>query len=116
LPATLQTTARKLRADMTDAERRLWSILRSRRMVGYKFRRQHPLGCFVLDFACYDHRLAIEVDGGQHADNESDAERTAFIEAQGWRVMRFWNNEVMQNPEGVTDSILRELRAVAASR
>ena len=101
--------ARELRLTMTDAERRLWSALRGRRLQGYKFRRQHPLGPFVLDFACIEHRLVIEADGGQHADSESDERRTAWLEARGWRVIRFWNNEILTNPEGVQDAILRAL-------
>lgn len=87
---------------MTDAEHRLWSLLRARQLNGHKFRRQHPVGSFVLDFACLEQKLAVEVDGGQHADSEQDRQRTAWLEAQGWRVIRFWNNEVLSNPEGVS--------------
>ena len=101
--------ARRLRSNMTDAERRLWSALRSRRLQDFKFRRQHPLGPFVLDFACIEHRLAIEADGGQHADNAADARRTAWLEQQGWRVLRFWNNDVLTNVDGVQEAILRAL-------
>ena len=101
--------ARELRVKMTDAERRLWSALRHRRLEGYKFRRQHPLGPFVLDFACIEHRLAVEADGGQHADNPDDARRTRWLERQGWRVLRFWNNDVLANPSGMVDVILRTL-------
>jgi very-short-patch-repair endonuclease len=99
----------ELRINMTDAERRLWSALRSRRLQGFKFRRQHPIGPFIADFACVEHQLVIEADGGQHADNESDFRRTAWIEARGWRVLRFWNNDILANPEGVQDAILRAL-------
>jgi very-short-patch-repair endonuclease len=101
--------ARRLRVMMTDAERRLWSALRSRRLQGFKFRRQHPLGNYILDFACIEHRLVIEADGGQHADNKADAHRTAWLESQGWRVIRFWNNDILANTEGVLDTILRFL-------
>jgi very-short-patch-repair endonuclease len=94
---------------MTDAERRLWSALRSRRLQGFKFRRQHPLGNYILDFACIEHRLVIEADGGQHADNLADERRTAWLESQGWRVIRFWNNDILTNTEGVLDAILRIL-------
>ena len=101
--------ARQLRVVMTDAERRLWSALRGRRLQGFKFRRQHPLGPYVLDFACVEHRLVIEADGGQHADCDTDRRRTAWLEARGWRVIRFWNNEILENTDGVLDAILRVL-------
>src|SRR5258708_454659 len=102
--------ARRLRTAMTDAERRLWSALRDRRLQGYKFRRQHPLGPFIVDFFCIEHRLVIEADGGQHANNERDDRRTAWLRSQGWRVLRFWNNEVLANPQGVAEAVLRELQ------
>lgn len=94
---------------MTDAERRLWSALRSRRLQGFKFRRQHPLGNYILDFACIEHRLVIEADGGQHADNEADERRTAWLESEGWRIIRFWNNDILANTEGVLDTVVRIL-------
>src|SRR5690348_9617312 len=90
--------ARALRSRLTDAERRLWSLLRGRKLAGYKFRRQHPLGPFILDFASYKYQLAVEADGGQHADSEQDERRTRWIESHGWRVIRFWNNEILANP------------------
>ncbi|SRR5579883_2947337 len=102
--------ARQLRLTMTDAERRLWSALRGRRLQGYKFRRQHPLGPFILDFACIAHRLAVEADGGQHADNDYDRRRTAWLARRGWRVIRFWNNDILVNPEGVQEAILQALQ------
>ncbi|MDB5406220.1 MAG: uncharacterized protein JWL84_1132 [Rhodospirillales bacterium] len=101
--------ARRLRVMMTDAERRLWSALRSRRLQGFKFRRQHPLGNYILDFACIEHRLVIEADGGQHADNEADERRTAWLESEGWRIIRFWNNDILANTEGVLDTVVRIL-------
>ena len=100
--------ARTLRKSMTEAERRLWSMLRDRQL-GWKFRRQYPLGHYVLDFACFEAKLAIEVDGGQHADSRGDDQRTVWLNAQGWRVLRFWNNEVMENTEGVVARILEAL-------
>ncbi len=103
-------TARQLRTDMTDAESRLWAILRGRRLQGCKFRRQHPFGLFILDFACIQHHLVIEADGGQHAESEKDQRRTAWLESRGWRVIRFWNNDILGNPEGVADTILRAIR------
>lgn len=102
--------ARTLRKSLTDAERRLWLLLRARQLNGHKFRRQHPLGPYVLDFACVDQQLAVEVDGGQHADSEHDRQRTAWLEAQGWRVIRFWNNDVLTNTEGVIARISEAVR------
>ena len=102
--------ARTLRKSMTDAERRLWSLLRDRQLGGYKFRRQHPLGSYVLDFACVDQQLAVEVDGGQHAvDVAKDEARTAYLEVRGYRVIRFWNNDVLERIEGVVSEIERTL-------
>jgi len=101
--------ARTLRHQATDAERLLWSRLRDQRLAGYKFRRQHPIGPYVVDFACVERHLVVEVDGGQHAlDSERarDEERTRRIEAEGFRVLRFWNNEVLTNLEGVLEAIL----------
>jgi very-short-patch-repair endonuclease len=96
---------------MTDAERRLWSLLRDRQMDDHKFHRQHPLGPYVLDFACIERKLVVEVDGGQHADSEHDRRRTAWLEAQGWRVIRFWNNEVLSNIEGVVARLTEALKS-----
>src|ERR1700681_2117721 len=98
--------ARQLRRDATDAERRLWSALRDRRLSDYRFRRQYPIGRFIVDFACTGHRLIVEADGGQHADNEADRRRTAWLENEGWRVLRFWNNDILANAEGVVQTIL----------
>jgi very-short-patch-repair endonuclease len=94
--------ARTLRRDMTEAEQRLWQMLRSRQTEGYRFRRQAPIGGFIADFVCHAARLIVEIDGGQHdASSEAEASRTRFLEAEGYRVLRFWNNEVLDNPEGV---------------
>ena len=95
--------ARRLRREGTDAERIVWRILRDRQL-GAKFRRQHPVGPYVVDFFCDEHRLVIEVDGGQHRP-EVDRRRTEYLEANGMRVMRFWNNEVIENLEGVATVI-----------
>ena len=105
---------RQLRIMLTDAERRLWGTLRGRRLRGLKFRRQHRLGPFIADFVCVEHRLVIEADGGQHAESAGDARRTAWLEARGWRVLRFWNNDILANTESVQDAILRALRESAA--
>jgi len=105
--------ARQLRIAMTDAERRLWSALRGRRLKGYKFRRQHPLGSFIVDFACLEHRLVVEADGGQHADSDDDRRRTAWLERRRWRIVRFWNNDILANPGGVEEVVLQELEGHA---
>ena len=87
---------------MTDAEQRLWYYLRAGRFQGWKFRRQVPLGRYVVDFLCEEARLIVEVDGGQHAERVAqDATRTQWLEAQGYVVIRFWNNDVLTNTEGV---------------
>ena len=86
---------------MTEAEKRLWSVLRRRAFAGLKFRRQRPIGPFIADFACIELRVVIEVDGGQHDENARDDRRTAWLAAHNWRVIRFWNNEVIENLEGV---------------
>jgi very-short-patch-repair endonuclease len=102
-------TARRLRSNQTDAERRLWLLLRDRRLAGHKFRRQRPIGPYIADFASIGYRLIVEVDGGQHADSSTDARRTAWLERYGWRVIRIWNNDVLNNRDGVADQILRKL-------
>ncbi len=101
--------ARKLRSDMTDAERRLWTHLRANQLEGVKFTRQFPIGDFVVDFAARSLRLVIELDGGQHSDSATDAARTEMIEAHGYRVIRFWNNDVFQNTDGVLIRISEEI-------
>jgi very-short-patch-repair endonuclease len=107
----MTTLPQRLRKSMTDAERRLWRVLRNRQLEGHKFRRQHPVPPYVADFACVERGLIVEVDGGQHSgQKEADAARTHVLEARGFRVIRIWNNEVMENPEGVLAVILRALR------
>ena len=103
----LTGTARKLRREMTDAERVLWSHLRGGQMVA-RFTRQFPVGGYVVDFACRSLRIAIECDGGQHSV-EADAARTASIEAHGYRIIRFWNHEIMSYTDGVLETIAREI-------
>jgi very-short-patch-repair endonuclease len=99
-------TARHLRRNQTDAERLLWFRLRDRRLGGWKFRRQFPIDRFVVDFFCADAHLIIELDGGQHgARTEADAQRTKILEAMGYLVRRYWNNEVTQNLDGVLEEI-----------
>jgi adenine-specific DNA-methyltransferase len=87
----------------------MWFLLRDRRLGGVKFRRQVPIGPYVADFASIQHRLVAELDGGQHADSPNDARRDAFLAGEGWRVLRFWNNDAMINREGVLQAILQAL-------
>jgi very-short-patch-repair endonuclease len=101
---------RNLRNAPTDAESRLWQRLRHRQLEGYKFRRQHPFGDFILDFVCLEHKVIVELDGSQHADATAcDNARSLFLEDAGFVVLRFWNNEVFENIEGVLTVILRTL-------
>lgn len=110
LPQHTKDFSRKLRSEMTDAESCLWRRLRARQIHGLKFRRQHPVGKYILDFACIEARLVIEVDGGQHYELQNqDSKRSAWLESQGWKVLRFWNNEVLQNIEGVLAEVLNAL-------
>ena len=104
--------ARNLRKQSTDAEQVLWRHLRSRQLAGCKFRRQAPLGKYIVDFLCYERNLVIEIDGGQHQlRTEEDSIRTNWLEAQGFRVVRFWNNQVLAETEAVLEAILRELQS-----
>lgn len=110
-PIANTSRARALRRDSTEAERKLWSLLCSRRLSAFKFRRQFPIGPYIADFACFAHHLVIELDGGQHAFAHSyDDARTRYLEAQGWRVLRFWNNDALANAEGVLTVILEALQ------
>jgi very-short-patch-repair endonuclease len=106
----LREFARDLRRLSPDAEIRLWAALRDRHLAGYRFRRQHPVGPFIVDFACTKHRLVIEADGGQHNGSVADGKRTAWLTQRGWRVLRFWNNDILTNTEGVLAAILAALR------
>ena len=101
--------AKKLRSNMTDAERRLWYRLRAHRFDGHKIKRQVPIGPYIVDFACLARKLVIEVDGGQHSDNADDRTRDSYLVSEGFRVLRFWNNDVLKNTSGVLEVILAEL-------
>jgi very-short-patch-repair endonuclease len=104
----LVSLSRNLRKRQTDAENLLWHHLRGKQLEGFRFRRQHPIGRYIVDFVCLEKRLILEIDGGQHADeneNDKDKQRDAWLNSQGFRVMRFWNNEVLQNLEGVLKTI-----------
>ncbi len=104
--AKANPNARALRHDLTDAERLLWRHLRNRALYGHKFRRQHPVGRYIVDFVCIEQRVVVEIDGGQHATQVvEDEERTVYLESKGFRVLRFWNNDVLTNAEGVLKSI-----------
>jgi very-short-patch-repair endonuclease len=98
--------AKVLRKNFTNTERVLWKHLRAKQMGGYKFRRQEPIGSYIVDFVCHEKRIVIEVDGGQHStERERDNERDKWLKGQGYKVLRFWNNEVLANIEGVLEVI-----------
>ncbi len=102
--------AKRLRHRSTDAERKLWHHLRNRRLAGYKFRRQHPLPPYVLDFVCLESNLVVELDGGQHLEQVAhDQRRTAFLQSKGFQVLRFWDDDVLLKTEAVLEEILRQL-------
>ncbi len=103
--------ARALRSRMTNAERKLWYALRDRRFEGFKFRRQVPVGRFIADFVCFEARLVIEVDGGQHADSVRDKYRDRWFAANGFRVLGFWNSDVLSNLEDVMTVLANTLDA-----
>ncbi len=107
--AEIRHRARALRSRMTDAERKLWFALRNRRFAGFTFRRQVPIDRFIADFVCFEARLVIEVDGGQHSGSSQDRWRDRWFAANGFRVVRFWNNEVLSNLEGVLTVLSAEL-------
>jgi very-short-patch-repair endonuclease len=101
---------KKLRTHMTDAETRLWQRLRGRQIAGFKFRRQHPFLDYVLDFVCLEMRLIVEVDGSQHQDCEADHVRDRRLHKAGFRIMRFWNNQVLQETDAVVEAIWTALQ------
>ena len=108
--STPQQRARSLRKSMTDAERLLWQRLRGRQLAGWKFRRQHAVGPFIVDFVCIAKKLIIEVDGAQHASEvERDAKRSRYLSEEGYRIFRFWNSDVLKELEGVLEVIAKEL-------
>jgi very-short-patch-repair endonuclease len=94
---------------MTDAERRLWARLRDHRLDGWSFRRQHPIPPYIADFACLEAGIVVEIDGGQHAASARDKVRDDYLMGRGWRVLRFWNNDVLANTEGVLTQLLASL-------
>ena len=107
---SLLDRAKRQRSTPTEAEARLWYHLRAHRLGGYKFKRQKPLGPYIVDFVCMEHRLIVEVDGGQHAETLAyDVRRDDWLGARGFRVLRFWNNEVLGETEAVLERILQAL-------
>jgi very-short-patch-repair endonuclease len=107
------TRARRLRRDMTKAEKKLWYRIRGEQLEGHQFRKQVPLDPYILDFACLRKRLALEVDGSQHADiSATERERNQFLRAEGFVVIRYWNTEVLQNIDGVLLDLLTKLRVL----
>jgi very-short-patch-repair endonuclease len=113
---TRAARARRLRHDATDAGKRLWYWLRSRQINGAKFVRQDPIGPYVVDFACRELRLIVEVDGGQHATDTRDAVRDDWLSDRGYRVLRFWNNDVLSNTEGVLETIAAALSNISGAQ
>ena len=104
--------ARTLRREATDAERRLWAALRNRQLHGYRFRRQFPIDPYIADFCCVERMLVVELDGGQHQQRERyDSARTHHLRARGFKVLRFWNADVLRNVEGTCDAIREALGA-----
>lgn len=104
--------ARKLRREQTDVERKLWQALRNRRFASFKFRRQQPVGPYIVDFVCFEEKLVVELDGSQHGTVENraaDRTRTAYLENDGFRVIRHWNHELNENFDGVLEGIWRQL-------
>ena len=105
----LRSHAKRMRSEQTPAEHRLWQILRAKRLGGYKFNRQVPIDGYIVDFVCLGKRLIIEADGGQHSESDYDIRRDTYLKAQGFRILRFWNNDIFDNEEGVLTSILNAL-------
>ena len=105
----LRVFAKQLRSNMTDAEQRLWRYLRAHRFEGAKFKRQHPLGNYIVDFICFNARIVIEVDGSQHRGSASDVQRDEWLSSQGLTVLRFWNHEVLTEIEHVLERIAQSI-------
>ncbi len=105
--------AKALRTNQTDAEIKVWQALRAGRLLHYKFRRQVPIADFIVDFVCFEQKLIVEIDGGQHMNDIKDVARDAQLRALGFSVLRFWNNEIFNNLEGVLTVILERLQISA---
>ena len=110
MPQENKIRSRELRKNQTDTEKALWYQLRQKQMGGFKFRRQAPIGNYIVDFVCFEKRLIVEADGGQHSDQgEYDRERSLWLEGQGFRILRFWNSQILKEMEGVKEVIGRAL-------
>ena len=108
MSSDLDDFAKTLRTSSTDAEKLLWKHLRGKKLFGLKFRRQEPIGRYIADFVCYERRVIIELDGGQHSiDKEKDQERDRWFRGEGFRVLRFWNNDVLSQTEEVLETIMK---------
>jgi very-short-patch-repair endonuclease len=107
----LINNARAMRKAPTEAETALWRLLRNRRFSGTKFRRQVPIGGYIVDFVCFEARLIVEADGSQHAGSPKDARRDAWLQAQGFRVRRFWNHDILRCKEGITETLWHDLNS-----
>jgi very-short-patch-repair endonuclease len=105
----IRTFAKKMRREPTDAEAKMWRLLRDRRLSHLKFRRQAPFQNYILDFVCFEKRLVIEIDGSQHASSERDAAREAALLKEGFRTARYWNNDVLQQPGAILEDVLAKL-------
>ncbi len=112
-PSDLLSHARTMRRRPTEAEAALWRILRDRRLAALKFRRQAPIPPYIADFVCFAHRRIVEADGSQHAESIRDVRRDAFLESQGFQVLRFWNADILARPRMIEDTILARCRLLA---
>ena len=110
LKTTLNQTARELRSNLTAAEKYLWYALRLE-SLGVKFRRQAVIGRYIADFVCYEKKLIVEVDGGQHAESQTDKMRDEWFRKEGFKILRFWNNDVLKNRDGVLQIIIEQLKS-----
>jgi very-short-patch-repair endonuclease len=114
---TDRDAARELRREQTDAERRLWNVLRDRQVLNLKFRRQHPIGNYIADFCCLEKGLIIELDGSQHVEQAAyDAERTKWLNSQGFQVLRFWNDDVLLGIDGIVERIRNSIFKMTLTR
>lgn len=109
----LRTFAKSMRHQPTEAEAKLWAMLRQRRFAGYKFRRQLPIGPYIVDFVCLSAKLIVEADGSQHAGNANDATRDAYLAARGFRLLRVWNNAILAERDSVIDSVWAAVRGIS---